>query len=221
MPECHCPPQRIRRPRVLLADDHTLVVEGLCKLLEEEFEVVAAVTDGRALIEAALTLKPDVILLDISMPLLNGLDSARHLSRSLPQAKLIFVTMHADPIYLAEALRAGASGYVLKRSAASELIDAVRQVLRGQRYVTPLVEQETLESALASLSFEDFTALTVRQKEILRLIAEGLASKEIAAALAISVKTVEFHKTGIMRKLGLRTTAELTRYAIGHGISSI
>ncbi|MCL5743587.1 MAG: response regulator transcription factor [Acidobacteria bacterium] len=196
-------------------------MDGLRKLLEAEFELVAAVADGEALIEAATRLKPDLVLLDISMPVVNGFDAARRLSRSLPQTKLIFVTMHADPMYVAEAFRAGAAGYVLKRCAASVLVNAVHRVLRGERHVTPLIEEEALQSALSQLPHRNGAALTTRQKEILRLIAEGLAIKEIAAALAISVKTVEFHKAGIMSRLGIRTIAELTRYAIGHGLSQI
>jgi DNA-binding NarL/FixJ family response regulator len=214
------------RPRVLLADDHTLVLEGLRRLLESEFELLDSVEDGRALLEAAPRLQPDVILLDISMPLLNGIDAARQLRGRLPRVKLIFLTMHAEAEYVVEAFRAGASGYLLKRSAASELISAIRQVLRGQRYVTPLVTGALREAGARrtrtirrpDAPAEPVVLLTPRQREVLQLVAEGRATKEIASILNISSKTVEFHKSRIMEALSLHSTAELTRYAIRAGI---
>lgn len=205
------------KPRLLLADDHTLVLEGLCRLLDGEFEVVGAVENGRLLVEAAETLRPDVILLDISMPLLNGIDAARLLQASVPESKLLFVTMHADREYVREAFRAGASGYVLKRSAVSELASALREVLKGNRYITPLIPAEVLVDALDTPQ-ENEGKLTMRQREVLQLVAEGHSAKEIAEVLKISVKTAEFHKAGIMDRLGLRTTAELTRYALAQGM---
>ena len=211
----------MRKPRVLLADDHALVLEGFQRIIEAECELVGAVEDGRALLVEASKLKPDIILLDISMPLLNGIEAARQLKKSQPDVKLIFLTMHGDAAYVTEAFRAGASGYVLKRSPASELLHAVRQVARGRFYVSPLVTKETLGSLLessdaAQTSFRD---LTERQREVLQLVAEGHSSKEIAEVLYISVKTVEFHKSNIRRAVDLRTTAELTKYAVKHGIA--
>jgi DNA-binding NarL/FixJ family response regulator len=209
----------MRRPRLLLADDHTLVVEGLKKLLENDFELVGTAEDGRALLAKAEELKPDVVLLDISMPLLNGIDAARQLSRKAPRMKIIFLTMHADAAYVTAAFRAGASGYLLKRSAAGELVRAIREVLNGCYYVTPLVTKDVLKPLLTPgpARRQRFT-LTVRQREVLQLVAEGRSMKEIASILHVSVKTVEFHKSRIAQVLGLRTTAEMTRYALENGI---
>jgi len=208
------------RPRLLLADDHTLLLEGIRLMLEPEFELVGSVEDGQALLAAAKTLKPDVILLDISMPVLNGIDAARRLRKIVPSARLIFVTMHADPDYVAEAFRAGAMGYLLKRAAASELLTAIRAVLKGNHYVSPLVTRNALELLISPPKpggkFSD--RLTPRQREVLQLVAEGRSRKEIAAILNISVKTVEFHKATLMRELNLGTAADFTRYAIEHGI---
>lgn len=199
----------MKRPRVLLADDHSILLEGLKRLLEAEVDLVGAVTDGLALIEAAQRLKPDVVLLDISMPLLNGVEAARRLRKDVPGAKLIFVTMHNDPAYVAEALRVGASGYVLKRSAVSELVQAIQQVVRGRSYITPLLRpSDWLGTPRLS------TGLTARQREVVQLLAEGRSSKEIGSLLRISVKTVEFHKYSAMQKLGLHTIAELTKFAV-------
>ena len=212
------------RPRVILADDHTLLVDGLRSLLEPRCELVGTVEDGRALIEAAQRLHPDVILLDISMPLLNGLEAAHQLKELVPDSKLIFLTMHADRSYVREAFRAGASGYLLKRSAVSELEHAISVVLRGRRYITPLLSTVGLESKFPG-SMADPTAhledLTPRQREVLQLVAEGHTAKEIANTLAISVKTVEFHKARILDRLGLLTTSDLIKYAIRHGITSL
>jgi DNA-binding NarL/FixJ family response regulator len=208
------------KPRLLLADDHTLLLEGIRLLLAPEFDLVGSVEDGQQLLAAAKTLKPDVILLDISMPRLNGIDAARRLRKLLPSAKLIFVTMHADADYVAEAFRAGAMGYILKRSAASELLTAIRAVLKGNHYVSPLVTRNALDFLISSSKpqgkFSD--RLTPRQREVLQLVAEGRSRKEIACILSISVKTVEFHKSKLMRELNLQTAADFTRYAIEHGI---
>ncbi len=208
------------RPRVLIAEDHTLVREGLRVLLESDVDVVETVEDGRALVASAERLRPDVILLDISMPLLNGLDAARQLAQVSPDSKLIFVTMHADPAYVRQAFRAGARGYVVKSSASAALVAAVRAVVAGRRHISPaspeladlLVEGSPVEAPGAA------EVLTPRQREILQLVAEGRTAREIAAVLGISRKTVEFHKASIMRLLALRTTAELTRYALARGI---
>jgi DNA-binding NarL/FixJ family response regulator len=213
------------KPRVLMADDHALILAGMRKLLEEECEIVGMVEDGRALIEAAQRLRPDLILMDIAMPLLNGLEAARQLSKLVPESKLIFLTMHASPTYAAEAFQAGASGYLLKRSAASELSQAIQSVLHGQHYLTPLITKEVLESVI-KVSTEErgkpmSTALTARQREVLQLVAEGRSTKEIATILSVSVKTVEFHKFRIMQQLDIHTTANLTKYAITHGITGL
>ncbi len=207
------------RARILLADDHSLVAAGLCKLLESEFELVGTVGDGRALVAAAKKERPDVVLLDISMPLLNGVEAARQLQAALPASKLIFVTVHSDSPYVVEAFRAGASGYLLKRSAASELVTAIREVLAGNLYVTPLIGKGALEGIL-KVAEKRRPLLSARQREVLQLVAEGHSAKEIAQILRISPKTVEFHKSWIMKKLDLHSTAELTRYALEHGIAN-
>ena len=206
-----------RRPRILIADDHKLVVEGLRKLLEKEFEVVGTVDDGRALLAAAERLKPAVILVDVSMPLLNGIDACARLRVLLPSSRVVVLTMHADRSYAAEAFKAGAAGYVLKGSATSELVRAIQTVLRGQRYVARALPASIL--AGARLAGEARPGhITARQREVLQLVAEGRGAKQIAALLRISVKTVEFHKARLMDQLDLRSTAELTRYAVQHGI---
>jgi DNA-binding NarL/FixJ family response regulator len=215
----------MKKPRVLMADDHSLILAGLRSLVEVDCEVVGMVEDGRALVEAAKRLRPDVILLDISMPLLNGLEAARQLRILVPDCKLIFLTMHASPTYATEAFQLGASGYLLKRSAASELGLAIKSVLQGQHYLTPLLTKEVLDSVLKPSTGERgeaaSTELTARQREVLQLVAEGHGTKEIATILNVSVKTVEFHKSRIMQHLDIHTTADLTKYAITHGITGL
>jgi DNA-binding NarL/FixJ family response regulator len=207
------------RQRILIADDHTLMLEGFRLMLEPEFEMVGSVEDGQALLTAAKRLKPDIIVLDISMPLLNGIDAARQLSKLLPSTKLVFVTMHADADFVTEAFRAGASGYLLKRAAASELLTAIREVVLGRQYVSPLVTRYALDSWMASMpGAKRSHDLTARQREILQLVAEGRSRKEIGVILNISVKTVEFHKATLRRELQLKTTADFTRYAMQHGM---
>ena len=208
------------RPRVLLGDDHTLVLDGFRKLLEDRCEVVGTAEDGRTLLRMAQELQPDIVTLDISMPQLNGVDAARKLKKILPRTKMIFVTMHADPAYVNEAFKAGASGYLLKRSAGSELLQAIQSVMDGQCYVTPLVAKGLVQSVITGgrpQVLKD-TLLTARQREVLQLVAEGMTVKEIASALNLSPKTVEFHKSHIMTQLDLHTTAELTKYALVHGL---
>jgi DNA-binding NarL/FixJ family response regulator len=214
---------RMTRPRILLADDHTLFVEALQKVLEPEFELVGSVGDGRALLEAAPRLKPEVILLDLSMPLLNGIDAAHQLRRLVPEAKLVFLSMHGDPTYVTEAFRAGASSYVLKRASAMELVQAIRTALRGQLYVSPLLAKGVLDPLLNQPTSPGTVqaTLTLRQREVLQLVAEGRSLKEIASILCVSIKTVEFHKTRIAKQLGLFTTAELTKYAVTHGLVAV
>jgi DNA-binding NarL/FixJ family response regulator len=215
----------MNRPRILMADDHAIVLAGLRKLVEAEGEVVGMVEDGRALVEAAQQLRPDIVLLDISMPLLNGLDAARQISKLVPECKLIFLTMHATPTYATEAFKAGASGYLIKRSAAVELKQAIQAVMRGQHYMTPLITKDVLAATLQSPDGQFnkplVTSLTQRQREVLQLVAEGKGTKAIASILNISVKTVEFHKFRIMSELDLHSTAELVKYAIGEGLVSV
>lgn len=210
------------KPRVLLADDHTLVLDGFRKILEETCDIVGTAEDGRTLLKMAHQLLPDIVTLDISMPQLNGIDAARKLHKDFPHTKIIFVTMHADQAYLAEAFKAGATGYLLKRSAGSELLQAIQSVMNGHNYVTPLIAKSLVQSMVTGRkpSVKKGHPLTPRQREVLQLVAEGNTIKEIAAALDISPKTVEFHKTQLMEQLDLHTTAELTRYALAHGLIS-
>lgn len=209
------------KPRVLLADDHALVLEGFRKLLEEHCQVVGSVEDGRALLDAAERLQPDIVVLDISMPKLNGLDAARRLRKMIPQPRLIFVTVHADQDYVTQAFKAGASAYLLKRSAGSELLQAIDAVKNDNYYITSLIAKDLVQAAIADTASggggQD--RLPIRQREILQLVAEGLTLKEIASTLGLSPKTVEYHKAKLMEQLGLHTTAELTKYALAHGLT--
>jgi DNA-binding NarL/FixJ family response regulator len=204
----------MRRARVLLADDHAIVAEGVAQILRAEFDLVAIVSDGGALVKAVGELHPDVVVADMAMPVLNGLEALSRL-KAADDVKLIFLTMHADPALVAQALRAGASGYVLKHSAGEELIRAMREVLLGGIYVTPLINSAAL-SALARPTGAPEARLTPRQIEVLRLVAEGRTMKEVAAALHISRRTVETHKYETMQAVGVKTTAELIRYALDH-----
>jgi len=208
----------MKRARILLADDHTLTLEGICAVLEPHHEIVGMVMDGRALLDAALRLKPDLIVLDITMPLLNGIDAAVQIKKSLPGVKLLFVTMHVNPAYLEAALNAGGTGYVLKSAAREELLEAINSVLNGRIYVTSSLSSEHLERFTDPSRAAATLRLTTREREILQLIAEGRAGKEIAFLLSISIKTVAFHRENIKRKLGLGTTAELTKHAIEQGL---
>jgi DNA-binding NarL/FixJ family response regulator len=208
------------RPRVLLADDHPLFLAALRSLLETECEVLETVEDGRALVEAAARLRPEVIVLDIGLPLLNGIDAARQIKKEQPEIKILFLTMHANLAYLKEALVAGATGYLLKTSAREELIGALRDVIRNRIHVSPGFGEEIVvqfERRPGSLTVPK-PVLTTRQREILQLVAEGRTAKEIAGILNVSLQTVAFHKHQIMEKLGLHTTAELTKYAIQEGL---
>ncbi len=206
------------KTRVIIAEDHTLMAEGLRRLLECEFESVQTVGNGRQLLEIVSAWKADVVLLDIGMPLLNGIEATRRLSKISPDTKVVIVTAHNEPQYVVEAFRAGATGFVLKRCAVTELVTAIRQVLSGNTYVTPLVADRAVETARVLV--RSGPALTARQREVLQLVAEGCTAKEIANVLKLSVKTAVFHKMAIMDKLGLRTTAELTRYALEQGIAT-
>jgi DNA-binding NarL/FixJ family response regulator len=210
----------MKKPRIILADDHTFVLEGFKKLLEDHCDIVGSVEEGRALIEATINLQPDLVILDISMPRLNGIEAAKTLKKQVPAVKLIFVTMHADMAYVDAAFRAGASGYLLKRSAATELLQSVQSVMNDKFYVTSLITKEVVTSFLKPTQprLATIDDLTTRQHEILQLVAEGLSAKEIADQLKISHRTVEFHKTKIMEQLHVHTTTDLVKYAMAHGL---
>jgi DNA-binding NarL/FixJ family response regulator len=209
----------VNRPRVLLADDHALVLEAFEKLLQPDCEVVGTVADGRALLEAAPKLQPDIIVLDIAMPLLNGLDAARQVKKSMPEVKLIFLTVNEDPDLAAEAFRLGASGYLLKSSAASELFQAIREVSQGRSYVTPLATPGMVKSFLRASEPQPVRdKLTPRQREVLQLLAEGRSMKQVAAVLNITPRTVAFHKYRMMQELGIKSNAELIQLAVKSGI---
>jgi DNA-binding NarL/FixJ family response regulator len=210
------------RPRVLLADDHRLLREAFAQLLQPHCEIVGAVGDGRSLLDAAADLRPDVVVVDIAMPLLNGLDAARQLLRQMPAAKVIFLTVSEDPELAAEAFRAGASGYLLKNSAASELVQAIREAFEGRCYVTPLAERGLAASLPHGPGPERrHGELSARRREVLQLLAEGHTAKEVARILKITARTVAFHKYGMMRELGIRTAAELVQFAIKKHIVSV
>jgi DNA-binding NarL/FixJ family response regulator len=212
----------MKRPRVLLADDHVIVAEGLRGLLEPEFELIGIVQDGRALLDAADKLQPDVIVADISMPLLNGIDAVRQIRKNGWNIKVVFLTMHPDVAYAVSAFEAGAMGYVLKHSAPSELITAIRSALNGTTYVTPLLAGELKQFYKGGeyKKLKEQPQLTQRQREVLQLLAEGRSTREIATVLQISPRTVEFHKYRIMEDLGIKTVADLIKYAINKGIVS-
>ena len=209
-------------PKVVLADDHTIVAEGLKALLEPEFQIVATVDNGRAAIRAVRALNPAVIILDISMPQLNGIETAREIRKFDPKIKIVFLTMHSDVAYVQEAFDAGASGYVIKHSASFDLQLAIRRALLGRTYVTPGVAQDGLDELVgrSGRSRKPSAQLTSRQREVLQLLAEGLSAKEAAAILNLSPRTVEFHKYRLMQQLNRRTSAQLTQFAIKHRIIS-
>ena len=208
---------------VLLADDHKIVLEGLKGLLEDEFDIVGAVEDGRELVEQAQQLRPDVIVVDVGMPLLNGIDAVSQIKKCGLDAKVVFLTMHQDAMYAKEAFDAGALGFVLKHSAPSELTTAIREALKGNTYISPAIAQELMHlyKGEADVKAGDFGSLTLRQREVMQLLAEGKSAKEIAKILHISTRTVEFHKYNMMEQLGIKTSAELVHFAIKHGIVSI
>ena len=212
-----------KRIRVLLADDHKIVLDGLRSLLEPEFELAGTVEDGRALVSAAEKLRPDVIVVDISMPLLNGIEAVRQIKKLDKQVKVVFLTMHPDVTYAIRAFEAGASGYVLKHSASSELITAIHEAIKGRTYVTPLIAGELVQAYKGGTyqQAEEAQQLTQRQREILQLLVEGNSAKEVANLLNISPRTVEFHKYNMMSKLRLKGVPALIQYAIKHGFASV
>jgi len=208
------------RPRVLLGDDHALILDGVRASLQKDCDVVGTAKDGKSLVEAAEKLRPDLVILDISMPILNVFESDKHIKKLVPSAKLIFLSQHLNPAYLRHALKAGASGYVLKSGATEELQQAIGTVLRGKTYITPSFGEETLAglwNRTGEVS-EETADLTDRQREILQLVVQGKASKEIADILHLSIKTIEFHRARMMAKLGVHTVAELTKVALQQGL---
>ena len=211
----------MKKPRLLLADDHRLVAEGLRGLLEPDYQLVGIVENGRELLEAAARLMPDVVVADVSMPLLNGIEAVRQLKKKSPEVVVVFLTMHLDVAYAASAFEAGASGYVLKHSAPSELLNAIDCALKGRTYITPMLAGELLNyqrNRAEGKAEGGLARLTGRQREVLQLLGEGLSVKEAAAVLGISTRTVEFHKYSIMESLGLKNSAELMRFVVEHGI---
>ena len=213
----------MNRPRILLADDHRMVAEGLKSLLTADFELVGVVEDGRALVEAAKKLRPQVIVSDITMPNLNGLDALDQLKKDNPAVKVIFLTMHHDVVYAHRALQAGAAGFVLKHSAPAELVMAIRAALEGKTFITPALAGEVIQSLRHDQPqpMDPVATLTPRQREILQLFAEGRSAKEIAATLGISARTVEFHKYQMMESQNIENSAELIHFAIKHGIVTV
>ncbi len=205
------------RPRILLADDHAMLLEAFRALLEPEFDVVGMVTDGRALIAESSRLNPDVVVLDIAMPMLNGLDAGRQLKSQRRPIKLIYLTMNQEPALAAEALRLGASGYVLKSSAASELKQAINEALKGRSYITPLIMGEVVGSLMEPQAGPE---LTMRQREVLQLLAEGRSMKEVGDILNVAPRTIAFHKYRMMDQLRLKSSAELIQFAVKQGLVS-
>jgi DNA-binding NarL/FixJ family response regulator len=211
-------------PRVVLADDHTLVAEGIRSLLDGVFEIVGAVADGEALLDVVATARPDVIVTDLTMPRMNGLDAIRELRRRGNGVGVVVLTMHADPFLAAEAIRAGASGYVLKHSAGEELVQAIREVNAGHMYITPLIARDLIKRLIskpAGADAEPETMLTPRQRQILQLTAEGRSMKQVAGMLNISRRTAESHKYQLMQTLGVHSTAELVQFAIRLGLIEV
>jgi DNA-binding NarL/FixJ family response regulator len=209
----------VKRLTILLGDDHPLILQGIKGLLESHYEIVGREANGRALAEAALRLRPDMVVLDVSMPILNGIDAAREIKKALPDTKFVFLSMHSNAIYLRRALEAGALGYVLKSGAAEELVTAIEDARKGNVYITPSFGHEVLANARdwREKKAKSAEPLTERQKQILQLLAEGKQNKEIAAIANISVRTVEFHRDRLMTKFGARNLAELTMFGIQAG----
>jgi len=207
----------MNRIRLLLADDHVMFAQGLESLLCEEFDLLGTARNGEELVEATLRLQPDVILVDISMPVLNGFDAVRRIREAGSEGKIIFLTMHDDATLLAEAFRCGGSGYILKQAAGEELVNAIREVAQGRNYVSPLVTNLPEEPLMVHAQK---TTITPRHREVLELISRGFTMKEIAARLNISTRTAESHKYEMMQTLGVETTAELITYSLRLGLIS-
>jgi DNA-binding NarL/FixJ family response regulator len=215
----------MNKPRVLIADDHRIFAEGLKRLLKEDFDIVEIVADGRQLVAAAEKLRPDAIVADISMPMLNGIDAVQQIKKVQPAIKVVFLTMHPDVGYAVRAFKEGASGYVLKNAAPDELITAIREGLKGKTYVTPMIAGKLLRAyesgSRTQIEIDAARNLSSRKREVLQLVAEGHSIKEIASILNISAKTVEYHKYRMMEELGAKTTADLIRFAVKNGLSGL
>ena len=210
----------MKRPRLLAADDHSIVMAGIRALIEHDWELVGQVDNGQSLVEEALSLRPDLIILDIGLPVLNGIDAARQIRLQWPEAKLLFLTMHANRMYLREAMRVGGLGYVLKTSAAEELKTAIQRVLKGQVYISPSLDADALEDLRTPGRHSASIYLTDRQRQVLQLVAEGATNREIARILSVSIKTAQFHRGQIMRKLGVHSSVKLAAYAVKEGLIS-
>ncbi len=210
----------MKRIRILVGDDHPFILEGVRRLLEGHYDVVGSASDGKALVEAAARVAPDVVVLDVSMPILNGIDAASQIKKTLPRTRFVFLSMHSNAIYLRKAFDAGASAYVLKSGASEELLTAIEAAVKGRSYVSPSFGRDVTDSlqVRSAQARRTVIELTSRQRQILQLIAEGKQNKEIAEILDVSVKTVEFHRSSLMTKLGAHTVAELTRFAIQEGL---
>jgi|SRR5579859_7749068 len=208
------------RIRILLGDDHSLVLEGIRRLLESRYDVVGSAENGKVLVSEALRLKPEIVVLDITMPILNGIDAAKEIRKTIPQARFVFISMHSNAIYVRKAMEAGCSGYVLKSGASEELLEAIEVARKGGRYLSPGLGSSVIEEIAVRprTSSRHVADLTSRQRQILQLIAEGKQNKEIAAILHVSVRTIEFHRSRLMNKLGARTAAELSRFALEDGL---
>ena len=210
------------RARVVLADDHTIVLDGLRRILETSFDLVGMAHDGRELVEQVRTLDPDVAVVDISMPVLNGLDAFRQCKEAQFRTRFVFLTASPDIALATQAFRLGANGYVLKQAASEELVTAIREALNGRTYITPRIANDVMQNMMAggAGSSSSGPALTMREREVLQLLAEGRSLKEAAAVLSVSPRTIEFHKNNIAEKTGLKTMAELARYAVRQGLVS-
>lgn len=208
------------RARVLLADDHSLILEGIRKLLESQYEVVGVADNGDMLVREADRTRPDLVVLDVSMPILNGIDAGREIRRTQPRVKLVFISMHSNAVYVRKAMEAGASAYVLKSGASEELLTAIERAREGRTFLSPGLSYELIEDVTqrSRMDARHVLELTSRQKQILQMIAEGKQNKEVAGILHISVRTVEFHRSRLMTRLGARTLAELIRFALQEGL---
>lgn len=208
------------KARILLADDHSLVLDGIRRLLENQHHVIGSASDGRSLVREALRLHPEMVILDVTMPIMNGIDAAREIRKTLPKTKLVFISMHANSIYVRKAIEAGGVAYVLKSGASEELLNAIQIARSGGRYLSPALDQSIVSEVTEYPGKPSQTVLelTDRQRQILQLIVEGKQNKEIADALYISVRTVEFHRARLMSRLGARSVADLTRFAVQEGI---
>ena len=211
------------RARIVIADDHSLVLEAYRQLLEPDYEVVGTASNGQELLDIAPALHPDIVMLDISMPTMNGLEVTKLLRAAVPQARIIFVTMMSEPFYMSQAFQMGASAYVLKQSASTELLSALKAALRNQRYISQQLSLEVQDAIETPwVKPEGFSSkLTPRQQEVLQLLTKGMSTREIATTMRVSTKAVEFHKGNITRRLGIRTTAELTRFALSQGLTTL